>query len=104
VGSRVFALNSPTRPNPIALSLVKLLRSLGAKLIVLGLDCFDGTPVLGIKPYRDYYRANECDLAGSYRKLRGKVGETSSQYMPTVEYALRRRTGEFEGKPFSILF
>ena len=70
----VFALDSPTRPNPIALSLVKLLRRQGAKLIVLGLDCFDGTPVLDIKPYRDDYRANEYELAGWYRKLRDKVG------------------------------
>jgi tRNA (adenine37-N6)-methyltransferase len=70
----VFALDSPTRPNPIALSLVKLLRRQGAKLLVLGLDCFDGTPVLDIKPYRDDYRASEYELAGWYRKLRDKVG------------------------------
>ena len=70
----VFALDSPTRPNPIALSLVKFLRRQGAKLVVLGLDCFDGTPVLDIKPYRDDYRANEFELAGWYRKLRDKVG------------------------------
>jgi tRNA-Thr(GGU) m(6)t(6)A37 methyltransferase TsaA len=70
----VFALDSPTRPNPIGLSLVKFLRRQGGKLIVLGLDCFDGTPVLDIKPYRDDYRANEYELAGWYRKLRDKVG------------------------------
>jgi tRNA-Thr(GGU) m(6)t(6)A37 methyltransferase TsaA len=70
----VFALDSPTRPNPIGLSLVKFLRRQGGKLIVLGLDCFDGTPVLDIKPYRDDYRANQYELAGWYRRLRDRVG------------------------------
>jgi len=70
----VFALDSPTRPNPIGLSLVRLLRRQGAKLIVLGLDCFDGTPVLDMKPYRGDYRAEEYELAEWYRRLRDKAG------------------------------
>ena len=46
-----FALRSPARPNPIALSVVKLLRIDGSKLSVTGLDCLDDTPLLDIKPY-----------------------------------------------------
>jgi len=46
-----FALRSPARPNPIAMSVVKLLRVEGSKLFVVGLDCLDGTPLLDIKPY-----------------------------------------------------
>ena len=46
-----FALRSPARPNPIAMSVVKLLRIEGSKLSVVGLDCLDGTPLLDIKPY-----------------------------------------------------
>ena len=46
-----FALRSPARPNPIAMSVVKLLKVDGAKLSVAGLDCLDGTPLLDIKPY-----------------------------------------------------
>ncbi|MBV9347852.1 MAG: tRNA (N6-threonylcarbamoyladenosine(37)-N6)-methyltransferase TrmO [Pseudolabrys sp.] len=46
-----FALRSPARPNPIAMSVVKLLRMDGAKLSVTGLDCLDGTPLLDLKPY-----------------------------------------------------
>jgi len=71
----VFALDSPTRPNPIGLTLVRLVRRQGRKLTVLGLDCFDGTPVLDIKPYRDDYRADQYQLAEWYRELRDKVGE-----------------------------
>ena len=46
-----FALRSPARPNPIAMSVVKLLRVEGNKLVVVGLDCLDGTPLLDLKPY-----------------------------------------------------
>ena len=46
-----FALRSPARPNPIAMSVVKLLGIDGNKLSVVGLDCLDGTSLLDIKPY-----------------------------------------------------
>lgn len=46
-----FALRSPARPNPIAMSVVKLKGIHGNKLNVVGLDCLDGTPLLDIKPY-----------------------------------------------------
>jgi tRNA-Thr(GGU) m(6)t(6)A37 methyltransferase TsaA len=46
-----FALRSPARPNPIAMSVVKLLKVEGTKLSVQGLDCLDGTALLDIKPY-----------------------------------------------------
>jgi tRNA-Thr(GGU) m(6)t(6)A37 methyltransferase TsaA len=47
-----FALRSPVRPNPIGLSRVRLIRQDGASLIVTGLDCVDGTPLIDIKPER----------------------------------------------------
>ncbi len=46
-----FAIRSPMRPNPIALSVVRLLGLEGNKLKVVGLDCLDGTPLVDIKPY-----------------------------------------------------
>ncbi len=46
-----FALRSPLRPNPIAVSVARLVRIDGNKLSVVGLDCLDGTPLLDIKPY-----------------------------------------------------
>lgn len=48
----VFSLRSPCRPNPVSLTLVKLLEVKGNMLFVDGLDVFDGTKVLDIKPYR----------------------------------------------------
>jgi len=46
-----FALRSPARPNPIALSVVRLVGVEGSRLSVIGLDCLDDTPLLDIKPY-----------------------------------------------------
>jgi tRNA-Thr(GGU) m(6)t(6)A37 methyltransferase TsaA len=46
-----FALRSPVRPNPIAASIVRLIKVDGARLSVVGLDCLDGTPLLDLKPY-----------------------------------------------------
>src|SRR3954468_7871053 len=46
-----FALRSPVRPNPIAMSVVRLVRVEGTTLSVVGLDCLDGTPLIDIKPY-----------------------------------------------------
>ncbi len=46
-----FALRSPVRPNPIAVSVARLVRIEGNALHVVGLDCLDGTPLLDLKPY-----------------------------------------------------
>lgn len=47
----VFATRSPRRPNPIGLTVVRLIKRDGARLHVRGLDMLDGTPILDIKPY-----------------------------------------------------
>ncbi|HTS51294.1 MAG TPA: tRNA (N6-threonylcarbamoyladenosine(37)-N6)-methyltransferase TrmO [Bryobacteraceae bacterium] len=47
----VFATRSPRRPNPIALTVVELIRRHGPVLRVRGVDMLDGTPILDIKPY-----------------------------------------------------
>ncbi|MGC9009131.1 MAG: tRNA (N6-threonylcarbamoyladenosine(37)-N6)-methyltransferase TrmO [Sulfolobales archaeon] len=47
----VFASDSPHRPNPIALTIVELIKIDKNILYVKNLDLFDGTPVLDIKPY-----------------------------------------------------
>ena len=46
-----FSVRSPVRPNPIAMSVVRLVRIEETKLAVIGLDCLDGTPLIDIKPY-----------------------------------------------------
>ena len=51
----VFALRSPVRPNPIATSRVTLVGVEDGALLVRGLDCVDGTPLIDIKPDRCAY-------------------------------------------------
>lgn len=47
----VFATRSPQRPNPIGLTVVRLLERDGCRLRVGGVDMLDGTPILDVKPY-----------------------------------------------------
>lgn len=51
-----FSLRSPIRPNPIGSSVVTLVERDGSTLLVRGLDCLDGTPLVDLKPII-------CDLA-----------------------------------------
>jgi len=53
-----FATRTPHRPNPIGLTLVELLEVEGNVVTIRGLDAFDGTPVLDIKPF-DYWDVAE---------------------------------------------
>ncbi len=47
-----FSLRSPVRPNPIGTSVVKLVGVEGNTILVRGLDCLDGTPLIDVKPDR----------------------------------------------------
>jgi tRNA (adenine37-N6)-methyltransferase len=58
----VFATHTQFRPNPIGLSVVRLLERDGARLRVRGLDAYNGTPILDIKNY-----VPEPDLDGQVR-------------------------------------
>lgn len=51
----VFSTCSPIRPNPIGLSVLEVLEVKENILKVKGLDMFDGTPILDIKPYKTYH-------------------------------------------------
>ncbi len=69
----VFASNSPARPNPIALSIVKLVKREERVLHVRGLDLFNGTPVLDIKPYTPDRCISDIELPLWYRELLNRV-------------------------------
>ncbi|MFQ6128984.1 MAG: tRNA (N6-threonylcarbamoyladenosine(37)-N6)-methyltransferase TrmO [Thermoplasmata archaeon] len=51
----IFACRCPPRPNPIAVSTVRLMGHEGNRIIVKGLDILDGTPVIDIKPHWPQY-------------------------------------------------
>lgn len=47
----VFATRSPSRPNPIGMSVLRLNAVRGGAVLLENVDVLDGTPVLDIKPY-----------------------------------------------------
>ncbi len=55
----IFASRAPSRPNPIGLSVVRLVGRSGPVLDVRGIDMVDGSPVLDIKPYLSNVPENE---------------------------------------------
>jgi tRNA (adenine37-N6)-methyltransferase len=60
----IFATRAPCRPNPIGLSLVRLLRREGNILHFAGADVLDGTPLLDLKPYSPRYDTVENPHGG----------------------------------------
>ena len=60
----LFATRAPSRPNPIGISPVRLLRIDGNTLTVADLDIIDGTPLLDIKPYSPHFDCFEGIRSG----------------------------------------
>jgi tRNA-Thr(GGU) m(6)t(6)A37 methyltransferase TsaA len=60
----LFATRSPCRPNPLGLSVVRLLGREGALLRVAEVDMLDGTPLIDIKPYVPEFDAHPDARAG----------------------------------------
>jgi tRNA-Thr(GGU) m(6)t(6)A37 methyltransferase TsaA len=60
----VLATRAPCRPNPLGLSVVRLLAREGCTLHVGGLDVLDETPLLDIKPYVPEFDAHPQSRAG----------------------------------------
>ena len=67
-----FALRSPARPNPIALSAVRLIGVERQCLMVRGLDCVDGTPLIDIKPYFASIDLHPAAAVGWHRDSTGQ--------------------------------
>jgi len=69
----VFATRAPTRPNPIGLSVVRLLSIDRNILHIENVDVIDGTPVLDIKPYVPEFDHHPADRVGWLEQARDKV-------------------------------
>jgi tRNA-Thr(GGU) m(6)t(6)A37 methyltransferase TsaA len=70
----VFATRTAFRPNPIGLTLVELVRREGNVLFVRGLDAFNGTPVLDLKPYDHRDMVENIRVPEWHWKLEEKQG------------------------------
>ena len=69
----VFATRAPQRPNPIGLSIVKLLGIEGNILHIENVDILDGTPLLDIKPYVPEFDQHPAERIGWLEQARGRV-------------------------------
>jgi len=65
----IFATRAPQRPNHIGLTLVQLIERKRNILVVKGLDAYDKTPVLDIKPYDHWNMATEIKVPEWRKKL-----------------------------------
>jgi tRNA-Thr(GGU) m(6)t(6)A37 methyltransferase TsaA len=64
----VFAMRGPSRPNPIGISVVYLVKVEGNTLHIQDVDIVDGTPLLDIKPYVPEFDTREVERIGWLEK------------------------------------
>jgi tRNA-Thr(GGU) m(6)t(6)A37 methyltransferase TsaA len=72
----VFATRSPSRPNPIGFSIVRLIKVEGNKLHIRDVDIVDGTPLLDIKPYVAEFDVRKTERTGWFEKNMYKLSTT----------------------------
>jgi tRNA-Thr(GGU) m(6)t(6)A37 methyltransferase TsaA len=60
----IFATRSPKRPNPIGLSIYRVLKIDGIRVMVADVDAVDGSPLLDVKPYVPAFDAPPADRIG----------------------------------------
>jgi tRNA-Thr(GGU) m(6)t(6)A37 methyltransferase TsaA len=72
----IFATRSPRRPNPIGLSVVRLVRREGLVLYIEDVDILDGTPLLDIKPYVPTFDVRQTDAIGWFTNNINRVQTT----------------------------
>ena len=75
----IFAIRSPYRPNRIGFSIVKIKNIKANKLYFTEVDVFDGTPVIDIKPYVEYFDKRENVKSGWVEKHFQKKDEIPKQ-------------------------
>lgn len=74
----VFSTRAPTRPNPIGLSVVRLLGGDQNILHIENVDIVDGTPLLDIKPYVPEFDQHLAGRIGWLEQARGEVRSRKS--------------------------
>ena len=74
----VFATRAPKRPNPIGLSVVRLVKIEKNMVYVENVDMLDGTPLLDIKPYVPKFDCADQVRTGWLEEARNRVAERRS--------------------------
>jgi len=79
----LFATRAPSRPNPIGISAVRLLRRAGLILHVAELDLLDGTPVLDLKPYAPTLDVFPVSRQGWLEERSRRAGPADGRFGPS---------------------
>ena len=79
----LFATRAPSRPNPIGLSVVRLLGREACVLRVAGVDLLDRTPLLDIKPYVPEFDAHPRARAGWLREAGSRRRRDDGRFLST---------------------
>jgi len=74
----IFATRAPKRPNPIGLSVVRLISIEGNVLHIENVDVLDGTPLLDIKPYVPEFDQPDVEAVGWLERAKGRARATRS--------------------------
>lgn len=72
----IFATRAPPRPNPIGISIVRLIKVEGNILHIQDVDIVDGTPLLDIKPYVPEFDVRKVEKIGWLEKRVSRLDET----------------------------
>lgn len=76
----IFATRSPRHPNPIGISIVRLLAVNGSVLEISGVDLLDGTPVLDIKPYVPRFDSLAAERVGWLERAAERVHHVKADH------------------------
>ena len=87
----LFATRAPVRPNPIGLSVVRLLRREGCVLHVADVDVLDRTPLLDIKPYVPAFDAHPASKAGWIETAREGLTVADGRFHSGPVHSKRKR-------------
>jgi tRNA-Thr(GGU) m(6)t(6)A37 methyltransferase TsaA len=94
-GRGAFATRSPRRPNPISLSVVRLVARHGNALEVEGLDLIDGTIILDLKPYLPGLDG----VFGAVRAWRSRTNRGRERLAGYLEQEARNHMGSLADEP-----
>lgn len=104
----LFATRYPARPNPIGLSVVRLIRRNERELVVKGIDVLDGTPLIDIKPYVPEFDVRTGVRTGWYA-TRAHQEPIPTEKSPNMKIAVITEDGQtisqhFGRAPYYLVF
>ena len=81
----IFATRAPSRPNPIGISVVRLIKVEGNILHIRDVDIVDGTPLLDVKPYVPAFDVRDADRIGWLEEKIHKLHKTRDDGRFSIE-------------------